>query len=68
MFTAGRGFTPRMATSSSSVPPVRLRVRANVTFGLRILRRFGFTRLRPFVTRPEKAVGCSERWRQATRS
>ena len=62
-----RGFTQDDAHIFCTPEQVEGEIRATVAFALRILRRFGFSDITAHLaTRPEKAVGPSERWEQAT--
>jgi threonyl-tRNA synthetase len=64
-----RGFTQDDAHIFCTPDQIEAEVRGTVVFALGILRKFGFTDITAFLsTRPEKSVGPSERWEQATRS
>jgi threonyl-tRNA synthetase len=64
-----RGFTQDDAHIFCTPDQIEAEVRGTVVFALGILRKFGFTDITAFLsTRPEKSVGPSHRWEQATRS
>jgi len=64
-----RGFTQDDAHIFCTPGQIEDEVRNTVRFGLRMLRAFGFENVSAYLsTKPEKAVGESERWEQATAS
>ncbi|MBO7654158.1 MAG: threonine--tRNA ligase [Kiritimatiellae bacterium] len=64
-----RGFTQDDAHIFCAPDKIEDEIRFTVNFCLHILRRFGFKDITAYLsTRPEKAVGSSEKWEQATNS